>query len=62
MVGPLSSTNSNHDKTPTPRWVKWLGIVAVVLALSFVVMLLFGGSNHGPRRHMPSSGITEPRN
>ena len=34
----------------TPRWVKVFGIIAVALALLFVVLLLAG---HGPGRHMP---------
>ena len=39
----------------TPRWVKILGIIALVLILLFGVMLLTGvGGEHGPGRHMPS--------
>lgn len=37
----------------TPRWVKVLGIIALVLVLLIGIMLLFGGE-HGPGRHMPS--------
>lgn len=48
----------------TPRWVKALGIIGIVLALLFFIMMLVGG-NHGPNRHMPSgsapaSGETLP--
>jgi hypothetical protein len=41
----------------TPRWVKIVGIIALVLALLVGIMLLTGaGGNHGPGRHMPSGG------
>jgi hypothetical protein len=51
-----------------PRWVKVVGIVALVLALLVAVMLLFGGGSHGPGRHMsrglggpgPADGLTAP--
>jgi hypothetical protein len=37
-----------------PRWVKVLGIVAIVLILLFAVVILTGiGGPHGPARHMP---------
>ncbi len=42
----------------TPRWVKVFGIIALVLALLFVVSLLTGG-NHGPGRHLPPSSVTQ---
>ena len=39
----------------TPRWVKVFGIVAIVLALLFVVMVFTDlGGRHGPGRHLPS--------
>jgi ABC-type transporter Mla subunit MlaD len=34
----------------TPGWVKVFGIVALVVAVLFVVVLVTGG--HGPGRHM----------
>ena len=41
----------------TPRWVKIVGIVALLLVLLVGIMLLTGvGSDHGPGRHMPSGG------
>jgi len=43
-----------------PRWVKVLGIIALVLVLLIVIALATGlGGPHGPRRHTPSgdSGI-----
>ena len=39
--------------TATPRWVKVFGIVAIVLALLFAILLLTG---HGPGRHMSPGG------
>jgi hypothetical protein len=38
------------SRTTAPRWVKLLGIVALVLAVLVVVLLVTGGE-HGPRRH-----------
>jgi hypothetical protein len=38
----------------TPRWVKVFGIIALVLALLFVISLL-AGARHGPGMHTPSS-------
>ncbi|QIN84516.1 hypothetical protein GBA63_19110 [Rubrobacter tropicus] len=39
--------------TGTPRWVKVVGIVALVLVVLVVVMLLAGGGSHGPGIHTP---------
>jgi hypothetical protein len=48
-----------------PRWVKALGIIAIVVILLFVIMLLAG---HGPGRHtlsgeaegqVPSTNVME---
>lgn len=42
----------------TPRWVKIVGITALVLVLLVGVMLLTGmGGNHGPGRHLRPSGV-----
>lgn len=38
---------------PTPRWVKLLGIVILVLALLFVGLHLTGNSPFGPGSHTP---------
>jgi hypothetical protein len=44
----------------TPRWVKWAGIVALLLIVLFVVVTLAGrGGSHGPGRHTgPPPGVT----
>jgi hypothetical protein len=43
-----------------PRWVKVVGIIAVVLLLLLGIMMLIGGE-HGPGRHAPSGdGHTLP--
>ena len=39
-----------------PRWVKVFGVIAVVLLVLLAIMLLSGG-NHGPGRHLGSSGL-----
>jgi hypothetical protein len=38
----------------TPRWVKVIGIIVIVLILMVGVMMLGGG--HGPGVHIPSGG------
>ena len=45
----------------TPRWVKILGIVALVLVLLFGILHLTGfGGNHGPAQHLPSGSRSIP--
>jgi hypothetical protein len=36
-----------------PRWVKVSGIVAIVLALTVVIVVLVSGGEHGPGRYLP---------
>lgn len=56
------------DADPTthtrPRWVKVLGIIALVVVLLAIVMIVFGGGQHGPRRHGSganrAAGLTLP--
>jgi hypothetical protein len=44
----------------TPRWVKVVGIIAVVLLLLLGIIILIGGE-HGPSRHAPpASEQTRP--
>ena len=41
----------------TPRWVWVAGIIALVVALLFGIMILTGGvGDHGPGRHAPPDG------
>jgi hypothetical protein len=35
----------------TPRWVKVLGVIVLVLVLLAVVVVLASGGDHGPGRH-----------
>ena len=37
----------------TPRWVKVLGIIVIVVVL-LVFAVMFIGGEHGPSRHIPS--------
>lgn len=48
---PGSDTEGNDDASNTPRWVKVLGVIIVVLVLLFVIMHLTGGGfgDHTPR-------------
>ena len=46
----------------TPRWVKIIGIIALVLVLVLGILHLTGlGGNHGPGRHLPSGGAGDAR-
>jgi hypothetical protein len=51
-TGKDSNIRSDRESTAgTPRWVKVFGIIAIVVALLFVIMLVAGGGRHGPSRH-----------
>jgi hypothetical protein len=61
----IDETTQNTDMADmsrypgTPRWVKVLGIISLVVVVLLGIMLLSGG--HGPWRHMSSgesSGAT----
>jgi hypothetical protein len=47
---------SSYREPPpgTPRWVKVFGLIALVVLVLFVVVLLVGGGEHGPKRHAPA--------
>lgn len=42
-----------------PRWVKVVAVVVGVLIVLVVAVMLFGGGNHGPGRHLsaPAAGV-----
>lgn len=41
----------------TPRWVKGLGVIAVIVVLLIAFVLITGiGGPHGPQRHGASAG------
>ncbi len=41
----------------TPRWVKIIGIIALTAVLLLGILMLAGlGGEHGPGRHLPSTG------
>jgi hypothetical protein len=42
-----------HPQAGMPRWVKVSGIIAIVLALTVVIVVLVSGGEHGPGRHLP---------
>jgi len=49
----LSRDPSIRRYPSTPRWVKALGIAAIVMVLLVVVVMLVAGGQHGPGRHAP---------
>jgi hypothetical protein len=40
----------------TPRWVKTFVIIGGIVILLLLGVLLFGGGQHGPGRHVSSGG------
>ena len=42
----------------TPRWVKVFVVVGALVALVVVAVVVFGGGEHGPGRHMSPSTAT----
>jgi hypothetical protein len=50
----------SRDPHARPRWVKVLGIVALVVVALIIIIMLAGGE-HGPGRHTPDSGIGSDR-
>ena len=62
----MSQTRVEPENVPvyrTPRWVKVLGVIALVLILLVAVVLVSGlGGEHSPGRHLPSAdgGHTSP--
>ncbi len=65
MTDPPAYTDTGDDTrvrpdrgstTGTPRWVKILGTIVIVLVLLFAIMMFVGGGSHGPGQHTPSGG------
>lgn len=65
MTDPPAYTDTGDDTrvrpdrgstTGTPRWVKIVGTIVIVLVLLFVIMMFIGGGSHGPSQHAPSDG------
>jgi hypothetical protein len=48
------------SRPPTPRWVKLLGLAALVIGLLFVLVMLLAGGDHGPSRHLPPLDTAPP--
>ena len=52
-----ASAGIDHESTGTPRWVKVLGVIGLIVALLVIIMLLTGiGGEHGPSRHTSPDG------
>ena len=53
-----SGRGSSNTPPGTPRWVKFLGVIAIALVLLMGIVMLTGGE-HGPGRHLPPAAVTE---
>lgn len=54
---PLQSQETeNHH---APRWVKVMGITLIVLVFLMLLVMLFGGGDHGPGRHLSFQNAKE---
>lgn len=52
------STERRAEAYVTPRWVKILGAIALVLAVLAVIAMVTGlGGTHGPGRHLSPEAI-----
>lgn len=54
--GTGNDTGAVPDEEPiagTPRWVKVLGLIVLILIVLLVGLMVFGGGNHGPGMHTP---------
>ncbi|MGH3713704.1 MAG: hypothetical protein ACRDT4_09635 [Micromonosporaceae bacterium] len=49
----------DDNDSGTPRWVWVIGLVVLVVVLVFVAVMLVGGGDHGPSRHVPLGGSSE---
>jgi len=57
MSLPQPDPRSTTSTPPgTPPWVKVSGIIVIVLVLLVLTTMFVVGGNHGPGRHLPSSG------
>ena len=52
--------SDNQNYPGTPRWVKVLGMVVAGVAVAAVLLMIFGGGQHGPLPHFSSPGVTHP--
>lgn len=59
MVERSTEPGPNRPGTHTglPRWVKVAAIIAAVVIALFVIVLIFGGGQHGPSRHTDGLGV-----
>ena len=48
---PTASESADPTAHSTPRWVKIVGVIAIVLVVAVGAVLLIGGGNHGPGQH-----------
>lgn len=58
-----AETGAAHDERArpgTPRWVKMLGVIAIVVVVLVVVVMFLVGGEHGPSRHAPGAGGQRP--
>ena len=56
-TGPVIPDEPNGAATTgTPRWVKVFAVFALLVVALVVVVIAFGGGEHGPGRHTGNGG------
>jgi hypothetical protein len=53
-----SAASDDESALGTPAWVKVFAVIAVIVAVAFVILLLTGG--HGPARHSFGGDAGDP--
>jgi hypothetical protein len=64
MTDPVSAGSPTPQRSPRPttampRWVKVFLITAAMLVMLMITLMLASGGQHGPGRHLSSSGWSE---
>ncbi len=54
---PMAGLRPDHESTTgIPRWMRILGIIALIVVLLVVIVILTGGGLDGPGGHTPPEG------
>lgn len=57
---PNDDRGSGSGREPAPHWVKVAGVIVGVLVVLVILVMVFGGGDHGPGRHMSLRCVASP--